>query len=653
MHSELNISIEVLKGLVFGQPVARRVNRRARDNQSGSLCLALVLSFVVSAPGFATISDVKEDIGFNDLSVVLAGGLPDGAGVAVMQIEAGTNFFPDTSNSDMLGKTIVDLSSTPSPGISGHATNVGVRFYGLTSSIAPGVTDVSVYNANAFLSEYLRFNAVPNSAPLASSSRTANHSWVGGNFVDNNNNPVPTATSNALRRLEWLIEEDEFIHIAAPDNNTATIRPFFTTAYNVITVGRTDGSHAKTVTALDSLYVANRAAVHAVVPWDGLGSGPTTSNAAPFGAATATLLVEAAHNNPGWSSGSTSNRAGATIYNAERSETVKAAIMAGASRFTVNTQAGSDISDYRIDAANQTDNGLDWRYGAGQLDINDSYAILAAGEKPSNQDGGSGSRGFTGFDYDPAFGGSSWSNSVAEYDLGTAAPNQFFAASLVWNLEVTGPAGFSAFNSNATLRDMQLYLIDTTGGANTTVASSTSLVDNTQNIYVELVAGRDYRLRVERSGGNFNWDYALAWRAHAFEDSDSDGSFDHLDIAPLDPCLPEVFVAACNTDTDSDGLSDFNEGEFTDTDGDGALDYQESNIIDDDGDGLFNQLESSVLDSDGDGIVDQQDMANNIACVPDPSMCSFTVPMLSLFAQWLAVLALMALGIAVRAGSKP
>ena len=65
---------------------------------------------------------------------------------------------------------------------------------------------------------------------------------------------------------------------------------------------------------------------------------------------------------------STINRNGDTIYNTERTEVIKAALMAGAVRITNNT-TGNDITDYRIDAANQTLNGLDIRYGAGQLNI--------------------------------------------------------------------------------------------------------------------------------------------------------------------------------------------------------------------------------------------------------------------------------------------
>lgn len=573
-------------------------------------------------------ASINDDLGFTDLVTSLGpANVPTAAGVEVMQVEAGENFFPDTSNAGLLGKTIVDLSAVPSPSVSGHATGVAIRFYGLNNSMTPAIDDIGVYSANAFLFEFLNFNQPTLAAPDVSGRRVGNHSWVGDGFVDGGGVPVPAATSDALRRFDWLIEHDEFIQIAAPDNNSTSDRPLMTTAYNVISVGVTAGTHLVSVSDLDSVYIPGRVAIHLVSPQ------PTASNAAPNGSSAAALLVSAANANPLWSAGSTSNRDGAVVYNAERSETIKAALMAGASRLTLNSTAFGDVTDYRA-VANQTNNGLDWRYGAGQININNSYAIIASGEKASNQDAGAGPYGYTGFDYDPAFGGSSGSNSIAEYDLGTAAPNQFFAASLVWNLDVTGPSGPSAFNSNASLDNLDLYLVDITGGANTIVASSVSTIDNTENIWFETVAGREYRLRVTRPGANFNWDYAIAWRAHPFGDNDGDGSFDHLDTDPLDPCLPLVFVSTCLQDSDNDGLTDYMEGETIDTDVDGIADYLESNITDDDGDGLFNHQDSAVFDSDGDGVVDQLDIWNNDPCLPDSSMCDVEIPILPLLGQY-------------------
>jgi len=75
-----------------------------------------------------------------------------------------------------------------------------------------------------------------------------------------------------------------------------------------------------------------------------------------------------------------------TIYNAERAATIKATLMAGADRVTVNSLATANITDYRS-AGHQTSNGLDDRFGAGQLNILHSYQILAAGEQNSLEEG--------------------------------------------------------------------------------------------------------------------------------------------------------------------------------------------------------------------------------------------------------------------------
>ena len=95
--------------------------------------------------------------------------------------------------------------------------------------------------------------------------------------------------------------------------------------------------------------------------------------------ASAALLVETGHTQTGLSNGSyTSPRTGLTIYHAETSEVVKAALMAGADRRTANGR-GAEITDYTVD----TSNGLDSRFGAGQVNIYNSYHILTGGEHNS------------------------------------------------------------------------------------------------------------------------------------------------------------------------------------------------------------------------------------------------------------------------------
>lgn len=583
----------------------------------------------------ASSADIFDDFGYTELSAALGSAMPDGAGIAVLQVEAGDDFTPDESDAEFVGKTFQDLSNTPSTSPSSHATGVGRNFYGLTSSMAPAVTDIGIFGANPFIFEFLQYDI--SSLPGQSHRRIANHSWVGNFLTNSEGESLPLATSNFLRRLEWVIARDEFIHVAAPNNGSVGPRPLLTTVFNAITAGRTDANHLKTVADIDTIYVAGRPAIHLVSPQ------PVASRAAPDIASAVVLMVDAAHANPAWSDGNTSNRAGDVIYNAERSETIKAALMAGASRFTNNTASAANVDDYRVATVDQTANGLDWRYGAGQLNINNSYAILAAGEQTSIQEGGNAILSYTGFDYMPKFGGRRNADTLAEYNLGTSTGNQFFAVSLVWNLDVEGVNnGF--FDSSAVLRNLDLYLVDTTAGANTVVASSLSTIDNTENIWFELLAGHDYQIRVESVGADFEWDYSLAWHAIDFLDTDADGVFDHLDSDSLDACVPTVFVSVCATDSDNDGLTDFDEGELTDSDGDGILDYLESNLLDSDADGVFDYLESNILDDDGDGFTNHLDVWNDDACRPDASQCTYDIPMFSAFAQWVLAAGLLCLG---------
>jgi hypothetical protein len=108
--------------------------------------------------------------------------------------------------------------------------------------------------------------------------------------------------------------------------------------------------------------------------------------------------------------------------------------LAGASR-TVFASNGSSILDYRV-AGQQTTNGLDKRFGAGQVNLYNSYKIIAGVERNSQQDGGAQYVSDAGFDYDPSFGGASGSNSSAYYDFPAGWTGQTLAASLVWNAEV-------------------------------------------------------------------------------------------------------------------------------------------------------------------------------------------------------------------------
>ena len=121
-----------------------------------------------------SIADIKQDLGYTELASVLGASLPDGATVAVLQVEAGDNFAPDTANTQFVGKTFQDLSDPVSAAPSGHATGVGYKFYGLTSSMTPAITDITIYGVDSFLFDFLNFGT--SASPESLTSRVANHS---------------------------------------------------------------------------------------------------------------------------------------------------------------------------------------------------------------------------------------------------------------------------------------------------------------------------------------------------------------------------------------------------------------------------------------------------------------------------------------------
>jgi hypothetical protein len=486
--------------------------RRPQNARCGKLTgLAAALALLCALPALAAYED---DVGFAQLEGELGAGTPDGSGVPVGQVEAavqiGEDFAwtPNPGNGEFTGKTITDVTGAPPGVFSNHATVVGRRFYGNTTSTSPGINDIDAYLADHWIQGgLLRLDAdgLPphtNNQPLTAGTRVSNHSWVAsaGSFDE-----------DILSRLDWVIETDDMIQVAGFTGNATT--PLLSSAYNVISVNRTDDPKDPGTVAAGGIYTAGRTRPDLVAPES------NASNATPRVSSAAALLVEVGNGTPGLSTDpletSATNRNGDTVYNAERPEVVKAILMAGADRWTSNTTS-ADITDYRVDPADQTVNGLDRRYGAGQLNIYNSYRILAAGEQNSLEDHapGGGLIADDGFDYDPSFGGSGGSNSTATYFLGAPAVRSRLTATLAWHLDIDGGTP-NNFDPTPTLRDLDLALYDVSDPGNwVLVANSDSTNENTENLWIYLDAGKDYALQVERgvAQGPFDWDYGLAWR---------------------------------------------------------------------------------------------------------------------------------------------
>ncbi len=487
---------------------------------TGLIKAVLYTTFLcLGAPASATLFD---DIGFSDLQTQQGSTTPDGSGVPVAIAEAftGTGCEVNTAPGNCLYrpdkaiKNYRDSASDPTPpagydhtsdhtpsygfstNYSAHATGTARLFYGNDHSTSPGISEVHVFAADHWLTGgYLNTRSTgPGSTPLTSSIRVSNHSYQGA--INLNDANQKAQAREILSRIDWIVDKDEQIVATA-----STGAPLDGTAFNIIAVGRTDGgSSGNAVNLSSSPYDSNqRIRPDVVVPES------SHSAATPRVASAAALLINYAHDQ---ATGAGESINGKTIYNAERSEVIKAVIMAGARRETQNTDGRPDITDYR-NGSHAADNGLDDRFGAGQLNIFNSYQILAAGEQEA------GNVNTTGFDYDSAFGGAGGSNDTASY-LFHLASDAKFIASLVWNLAFETSSGNESDNFSdysPVLYDLDLMLYNS---ANVLIASSMSRIDNTENLWLDLTAG-DYRLEVSRAPGEaaFNHDYALAWQTSA------------------------------------------------------------------------------------------------------------------------------------------
>ncbi|MEO8223779.1 MAG: hypothetical protein ABI661_03165, partial [Gammaproteobacteria bacterium] len=467
----------------------------------------------------ATEATTLDDVGYTQLQAELGLATPVGAGVLISQIEGNQlmdpdyAYVPETGNAELMGKTITDVSAL-STAPSGHATAVAQLFYGNTMASARGITNITGYLADHWLQTgYLHVEDSNPTAPwpVQSARRVANHSYIGGYPGDEG----PANNANALRRVDWLVERDDYLQVVA--YAAVGPAPLLSSAFNVISADWTGALPTIGSAAVDAIYTAGRTRPDVVAPID------SPSQATPIVASAAALLVGVGQSSSALSTDlsaiSTTNRNGDTIYNASRSEVIKAALMAGAARFTRNS-TGADITDYRANAADRTTNGLDRRYGAGQVNVRNSYWIIASGEKNSTEDGGPGSGSATqGFDFDPHFGGTA-SNSQANYPLPVSATPQLLTAALVWTLDIAGGTA-AHFNGTAVLRDLALSVIDL-ANSGATVVMSQSTIDNSENAWIVIPAGGQYALRVARgSGSAFDYDYALAWQL--LPDTDADG----------------------------------------------------------------------------------------------------------------------------------
>ena len=426
------------------------------------ILVALTAFFLVpeSAPGQA----YKDAVGYNDLLAEKGGALEDGTGLRVTQPEAlsGGNYMPNVNDSQFAGKTITNGTPGGSNGASSHATGVGRTFYGNVNSMTPGISDITGYNANDYLGRVLGFNS--GGDPLAQGFDVGNHSYIGNGLTD-------AQETDLLQRFDFVINRDNTLMFVGTNNGSGNSQPdLMAPSYNAVTVGRTDGNHARGAT---SGYGTPRIKPDIVAP------ASTTSGATPIVASAGALLRDAG--------------AGS---NAEQNEVIKAMLFAGATKEEFPTWDRT------------TTRPIDDVFGFGEVNILNSYHIFEGGEFDGQTSNPTSDSGPMGWDYG-MFDGTN--PLFYDFEIGPGTHVTELSAALVWNIDVVDNNPDTAiFDATTSLANLDLELYDSTGTfLGSLVDSSLSTDYNLEHIYLNDLAAGNYTFRIS---GDLATDFGFAWR---------------------------------------------------------------------------------------------------------------------------------------------
>jgi hypothetical protein len=445
-------------------------------------CFAIVL-----VTGVLATQVGAQDIGLTALRDRVGLANSNGAGVSVMHTEAleGANvYMPNTADPDFAGKTFTDGSGTTSGTPSNHATGVGRIFYGIGFGVAPGITNIHSFKVvgnlepgDWFGEAYLNFGGA---APLARPDlRVQNHSWIGtGAFT--------AAAQEATRRYDFALSRDNVLGVVGVNNGVSPIPPFMGHTYNGIAVGRSDGISSVGPTLGD---VAGRSKPDIVAP-----SG-STSGATPMVSGAGAILIQ------------TANQLGSA--NANRIETLKSTLLTGA---TKDEFLGLGQPWTRLNNGTFVE-PLDRRFGAGELNVNNSHLVLTAGEKDGTDLVLDGSRG-----WDLVTMTGEGTNRRYFFDV-PDLQNMRLSATATWLRRITPTGGganvFATSDATLSLVELRLFEANPDFSLGALVDSSISPIDNVQHIFqLNLPGNRRYAVEIllaDLPGSQASEDVAISW----------------------------------------------------------------------------------------------------------------------------------------------
>jgi hypothetical protein len=357
---------------------------------------------------------------------------------------------------------------------------VAENFYGVPGGVATNVAHVDNYDANYFIQISEIANRFSTNFTASLHSDSTNDTVINQSFIFSGPTiPLQQAIDSAY---DNYAAQYNTLFVSGVGNGGPVSPPG--TCYNGLGVGVSDGSSSYGPTADNG-----RAKPDLVAP------GGATSFSTPFVSGAAALLMQAGLRGDG----------GSNTILADDIRTVKALLLNGAIK--------------PIGWANNPPSPLDPLYGAGVLDVFNSYEQLTGGKhgyidsttvstnSPHPPTGASGTiAALSGWDFNTN-SSSSTTDGIKHYYFNVTNgwnPAAFTAtATLVWNRP------FNQTNIN----DLDLYLYD--ADSSNLVAASASAVDNVEHLWLPQLPQGRYDLQVLKHGGpntvSNNETYALAW----------------------------------------------------------------------------------------------------------------------------------------------
>ena len=434
-------------------------------------------TFLVEGSNVVAIHALNQSITSSDFSIDAELSSP---ALRVSQVEgaSGTNFLPDTwsgggtpsvgdsypGTGALVGTDIFvqSVSGSLTYNASVHAVTVaGTYMYG-TGTLSEDLGEVDAYYAGGWLNAD-SMRAGTSSAPKVEANPLQNHSWI--------SNPSEGTTAAELnevvRRIDYAIGRDRFLCVAGINNGNTTVPPVLATAYNVLSVGRSNGGHSRGGTLAD-YDGPGRLKPEIVAP------GTQTSWATGMVSSAGTLLLGVIRHEG--------------LNKAREPDVLKAILMAGATKTDINNWDRT------------TTRPLDTRLGAGELNVQNSYHILLGGEATPAMTAGA----YGWHDGSLAGPGSDVLSFEVSDDIGE------FSAILTWDRTIDTATWLGDALFSDTLADMSLELHRTDGASPELCDSSFATIGNVEHVYLRGLPHGSYTLTVT---SDIAAEYAIAWRA--------------------------------------------------------------------------------------------------------------------------------------------